>query len=114
MDGTILNKIGRVDTGLLHLLTDQLLQGVELCTILYHNQCRRGWDNIEYKIGGRVDTGQFHLFTAQLISFSRERSGAAELQQNMLDIMVVKFCILTIIIDVVSTIMVRFHQQVHY
>ena len=61
-----------------------------------------------------VATGQFHLLTAQLISFSRERRGAAELQQNMLDIMVVKFCFLIIIIAVVTIIIVRFHQQVRY
>ena len=35
--------------------------------------------------------GQLHLLTAQLINFSRERSGAAELEQKMLAV-VVKFC----------------------
>ena len=27
-------------------LADQLPQGTELCAILYHNECCRGWDNI--------------------------------------------------------------------
>ena len=43
------------------------------------------------------------MLTAQLINFSRERSGAAELEQKMLA-MVVKICIVNIIFPVINII----------
>ena len=47
-----------------------------------------------FQKSGNVDS--FHLFTAQLISFSRERRGAAELEQEMLAIVIVTIIIVVI------------------